>query len=551
MTRRSVLKLRRLLSRFVRSEDGMMIVFGLMIFVVMLMAGGLAVDLMRHEAERTHVQNTADRAVLAAAALRQDLDPDVVVANYFALEGLQPNLEGVIVDEGLNYRHVRVNTRTSVDTFFMKLFGIDRLQSVGSGGAEERITNVEISLVLDISGSMQNTPSRIVNLRAAADEFILKILEDDQDNKISINIVPYNGQVNIGPALTARYNVTHKHGIANVNCVDMPSTVYNQIELSRTLAMPQTAWADTFSSTSQSNGWVAPQAPNPANIWCPAVANNFVRPVANNITQLRAQVQNLQAIGATSIDAGLRWGIALLDPATRPVINELVAAGVVPGHFAGRPLDYHDPEVLKVVVLMTDGEHFPEERVNSAFKSGTSPIYRSNGDGNYSIRFTSGRPSCAGSNEYWVPHRWSSSGTQPCGGAWQSTPWASNSAGSTQLTWVQVWQQLRVQWVAWQLYARALYASGTARTNGFNSQMDTFRTRTATTTMDARLNDLCTMAKSNGILIFGIAFEAPPNGITAIRNCASPGLFYDVEGLEIATAFRTIRSQISKLRLTQ
>jgi Flp pilus assembly protein TadG len=543
--------LRDRLRRFRRAEDGTMLVFGLMLFVVMLMAGGLAVDVMRHEAERTRVQNTADRAVLAAAALRQELEPEDVVHDYFAREGLSANLTGVTVDEGLNFRNVGVQTRVSLGTYFMKLFGIDRLQSQSRSAAEERITNVEISLVLDISGSMQNTPSRIVNLKAAADEFIERILADDPDNRISINLVPYNGQVNIGPVLTARYNITHKHGIANVNCVDMPASVYNGIGLSRTLPMPQTAWADSYSTTSQTNGWVAPQAPNPGNVWCPATSANFVRPLTNNATQLRAQVQALQAIGATSIDAGLRWGVALLDPGSRSLVNDLIAAGAVPPYFSGRPFDYNDPEVLKVVVLMTDGEHFAEERINEAYKTGLSNIWRSNGDGHYSVRFTTGRPSCAGANEYWVPHRWSSSGTQPCGGAWQSTPWANTGSGASQLTWPQVWQQLRVQYVAWHLYARALASSGTARTNSFTTWMNNFRTRTPTATMDTRLNQLCTMAKNNGIVIFGIAFEAPPNGVNVIRNCSSPGLFFDVQGLEISTAFRIIRSQISKLRLTQ
>jgi hypothetical protein len=69
--------------------------------------------------------------------------------------------------------------------------------------------------------------------------------------------------------------------------------------------------------------------------------------------------------------------------------------------------------------------------------------------------------------------------------------------------------------------------------------------------MDARLNNLCSLAKAQGVVIFGIAFEAPAGGVDAIRNCASPNRFYDVQGLQIQTAFRQIRSQISSLRLTQ
>jgi hypothetical protein len=139
-----------------------------------------------------------------------------------------------------------------------------------------------------------------------------------------------------------------------------------------------------------------------------------------------------------------------------------------------------------------------------------------------------------------VPHR----------GEWQSTPWGGNAA--TRLDWNQVWAELRVKWVAWQLYARPLGgSSSSSRNNHYNTWVSNFRAQTATSTMDARLQTTCAAAKANNVRIFGIAFEAPSNGRTQIRNCASPGLFYDVDGLEITTAFRQIRSQISQLRLTQ
>ncbi len=525
---------------FLGAEDGTLVVFGLFMFVLMLMVGGLSVDLMRYEAERSRIQNTADRAALAAASMRQELEPEDVVADYFARAGLSANLSGTVVDEGLNYRNVRADTTTAVNTFFMPLMGIDELASAGSGAAEERITNVEIALVLDISGSMQNTPSRIVNLKAAADEFVDKILGDDDDNRISISLVPYNGQVNIGPDLTAVYNITHQHGVAEVYCVDLPPSVYGNLTLSTSLAMEQTAWADSFSSASTSNSYQSPQAPNPANIWCPAESNNYVRPLSNNIGALRSQIASLQAIGATSIDAGLRWGLALIDPASRGMVSQLVGRGAVPAHFAGRPFDWDDPEALKVIVLMTDGEHFAEERINTAYKSGLSPIWRSRGDGNFSIL----HPSHAGSNDYWTPHRNSGSGE------WRTTPWNSGS-GVDQLTWVQVWQRLRVKYVAWQLYARALGSSSSSRTSHYNTWVANFRALADTSDMDARLNTLCSLAKAQDVVIFGIAFEAPDHGADVIRDCASPNRFYNVEGLEISTAFRQIRAQISSLRLTQ
>ena len=38
---------------------------------------------------------------------------------------------------------------------------------------------------------------------------------------------------------------------------------------------------------------------------------------------------------------------------------------------------------MKIVVLMTDGEHFAEERVGESYKSGNAPIYRATSANNY------------------------------------------------------------------------------------------------------------------------------------------------------------------------
>ena len=56
------------LRRFARDEDGTLIVFAVYIFILILMIGGIGIDLMRFERDRSQLQTTLDRAVLAAAA---------------------------------------------------------------------------------------------------------------------------------------------------------------------------------------------------------------------------------------------------------------------------------------------------------------------------------------------------------------------------------------------------------------------------------------------------------------------------------------------------
>jgi len=135
---------------------------------------------------------------------------------------------------------------------------------------------------------------------------------------------------------------------------------------------------------------------------------------------------------------------------------------------------------------------------------------------------------------------------------WRATPWNSG-AGVTQQTWQQVWAGQRLSWVAWQLYARALGTSSSARSTQYNSAINLLSsTYAAVNTMNSSLQTSCNQAKANGVIVYGIAFEAPTNGQQQISGCASsPAHYFDAQGLEIQTAFRTIANSISQLRLTQ
>lgn len=539
---REALKVR--IGGFAAETGGTLVIFGLMLFLLMIMMGGIAVDLMRYESTRTSLQNTLDRSTLAAAALTQSLDPESIVDDYFLKAGLAQYLRSVTVDEGMNYRQVTADATADARPMFLQLLGIDRFDANGHSQAEQRINNVEIVLVLDISGSMASN-NKIQNLKTAANEFIDTVMSSDGEGKISIAIVPFDGQVNLNTALYSKYNIQYPSGTANMNCVDLPASVYTDASMSRTAPMSATANADTYSASSTANSFQSytssSSKPNSANLWCPPLAGNVVRLPSQDIAKMKGYINGLTAIGATSINAGIKWGMALLDPGSRGMFSELIASGDIPAALHDRPFDYDDREAMKVIVLMTDGENFPEERVNDAYKSGLSTIYKSNSDGNYSAYVAS----AAGSNKYYVPHL----------GTFQATPWtnSSNTGTYVQLTWPQVWATFRVSYVAWQFYARPIGGNdSTARTNAYNAAMSQFRTQTDPAVMDVQMQTICSTAKANGVIVYGIAFEAPTNGQAQIRACAtSDAHYFNASGLQIQTAFRAIANNISQLRLTQ
>lgn len=530
------------LRRFVRREDGTLALFAMILFTLMIMMGGMAVDLMRYEQTRTTLQHTLDRSTLAAASLSQDLDAIDVVNDYFEKAGLLQYLTNVDVDEGINFKEVTADARADTEPYFLHMLGINEFEAPGHSMAEQRVTNVEIALVLDVSGSMAGT--KLTNLKTAAREFVQTVLTSDSENRISITIVPYNAQVNLGPTLRAKYNAQHIHGVANVNCLEIPASLYASTDISRTTPLSMTAYADMDSTTDKTTSYVDQSSTSKARMstaepYCIASDKNIIRLPSNNVATLQSQISGLTAGGNTSIMLGMKWGVALLAPSARGMMSEFVSAGLVRTEFDGRPFEWDDRNSMKLIVLMTDGEHVSHTYVPDTYKSGASPIYRSTNDGNYSIYHAS----ASGTNKYWVPHR----------SAWQATPWTNNSTPAVQQDWKDIWPVMRQSWIAWQLYARALGTSSSSRTNTYNTWMNNFAdSYVVPSSMDSQLQQICTQAKNNAVVVYGIAFEAPTGGQTQIRNCASSAAHYfNAQGLQIQSAFRAIANNISQLRLTQ
>lgn len=629
--------LRRPIHRFLSREDGSMTVFALFLFVVMIMVSALAVDFTRFETHRARIQSTIDRAVLAAADLDNRADECATVRDYAQKDGIGDYIADCDAIEAVSgtvvtSREVRVEAAMTMPTMLLPFLGIDQLSVPASTSAREAVSNIEIVLVLDVSGSMvQNGSQKLANLKTAANQFVSTVLSDDPDHRVSVAIVPFNGQVNLGPVVGPKYTLTEvaqptygRSSYSHLFCVDLPPSAYAGMTLSRTAAMPATAMADTFSSTvgvwdSDGDGladgsndtyyaWnftydgIAYATPRSANMWCPSVndsgtstSGNVVRLPSHSITTLQSNVNSMVGIGATSINAGMRWGLTLLDPANQALYTQFIAAGQMPSQFAGRPFPFRTANTVKIIVVLTDGSNFAEERVRSPFRAGSSgTIFRSSIDNNYSIfhgarvdRTTS--TTRANSRPFWVPHL----------SEWHSRPWAGTSPSTdmpyaegtrrrfdvngdgvcnssddgrgsltasqacwlstrtSEQSWPTIWNNQRMSWVAYQLYGRALMDSnGTSystRTAAYNAQIGLFRLRTDVDDMNTQLQTMCDLAIANGVVIYGIAFEAPTLGRQAISSCvgANTANYFDAAGLNIKDAFAAIAAQVNALRLVQ
>ncbi|MEP3347825.1 MAG: pilus assembly protein TadG-related protein [Litoreibacter sp.] len=341
---------------FASEQSGSMIIFALVIFMMVLLATGMAIDFMRHENMRTRLQATLDRAILAAADLDQTNDPEAVVEDYFAKSGLSNYQLDVDVSEGLNFRTVTANATSTVDSMFLNMAGIESIDAPAGGTAEERINNVEVSLVLDISGSMDSN-NKIENMQTAANEFVDTMITADTKDLVSISVVPYTGQTNAGAVLFDSINVDQVHSYSH--CVELDASDFTSVPfnpLKQYKQMQHYEYSSAFYGSSSNY-----EIQNP---WCSDKAYEEIQPFKNDNASLKNVINSYEPRSATGIHYAMKWAAALLDPSMRSTVNSLIDTGAVDPVFRGRPAAYDDEETVKAIVLMTDGMNVDQYRIN-------------------------------------------------------------------------------------------------------------------------------------------------------------------------------------------
>ena len=553
-----------LLARFAREEDGSFIIFGLFIFVLMLMIGGLAVDLMRYETHRARLQATLDRAVLAAASMSQPLPPKQVVIDYFEKAGLGGLIteDDITVEDFTTYRRVSADVEMVVDSTFLNLMGIENLTAPGYGAAEESATQTEISLVLDVSGSMSwssaSGNSKNYELRQAAKQFVNILQCDPSDGtattdctvevgKVSISLIPYSEQVLAGEdlldALPDPVAVTAEH--SSSSCVhweeeDFEDTGFDLTELS--IPVQRTGhfdpWRDTWST--------------PSSWTCKRESWRAIMPFGVSHAALRTRIDQLGASGNTSIDIGMKWGTLLLDPSLQTTLDTLITNGTVDATFGDRPFSYDERGISKVVVLMTDGENTSQHYLWDENREGGSPIWYNEDEHEYSVY----RPSY---DQY----------LRVDTGEYLDEPYGENVGGTItdyrQVRYCSGRRWWRRCWYEWEEVTTTTPPDpGNARRLSFQElwaehwtwdRYDQYSWLDAgssygTSTKDDRLQDICTAAKDAGITIFTVGFETSNRSNDVMEACASsPAHHFDVDGTDLTDAFAAIAREISKLRL--
>ena len=546
---------------FRSDETGSLTIFGLFIFILLLMMSGMAVDLVRQERARVAIQNTIDTAVVAASSLTQEAqtkaEVEALVKNHMEKAGFDPDMVTVDSDlqrpegsEDIISRYVDARVDFQMNTMFMNMLGIDALEGKAASGAREGNQMIEIALVLDTSGSMDGT--KMTNLKAAAKQFVTTVINNNGADRTLISIIPYSQQVHMSDDLMARLNFntdpvdvetpdpytnamqTYVPGNTATNCARFRSNDYTSRRLVNGGNIELLSHFTLYSTGNYSE-------PNSWNRWCRKGHKAEVMLFQNNITTLHTHIDSMTASGWTAVDIGMNWGVGVLDDSFQTVALGMNDDGLAPDNVIGFPVPHGTADVKKYVVLMTDGINTHQYDLKDQFKSGPTRIWHSNelAAGDWWDGFVVEMPDNPASQRWYRPGSpWSTSDHE-------YLPEASLNTDA-------------IQWDHHMLFNRfhsgeaAAYFFGSADATANAAYSDAFKNG-GWGGADDDLRTICAKARENKwIKIFTIAFEAPTEADTLLAECSGEdGEHYDVAGTQIQTAFDSIAAEITKLRLTQ
>lgn len=331
---------------------------------------GLAVDYARLEVARKQAQTAIDSAALIAASeivngntSKLDIERkareffDANISGETAGDGESSGEEG---NEGANNDEnssgksapvafnnfsitidaaessVIVATDVEVRTLMSALLGFETLASPVFATTSYNADELEIAFVLDVTGSMKSG-NRIGSLKIALNSAIETLLpkEGVNTNRVRVSLIPYSTSVNLGAFHETAVGANTRSANSPFTCVTerLGVNAFNDV-------VPVSNQSSTLYQTSpliDAIGDIRRNAPTP----CPVTP---VRPLTNDRDVLLADVASFRAEGYTGGHMGVDWGI-------NTISGEF-------GNFWGTdaaPKPYSDPNVRKVLVVMTDG----------------------------------------------------------------------------------------------------------------------------------------------------------------------------------------------------
>lgn len=209
-------RISELLRRFRRDENGAFMVLFAVLAIVLIATSGAVVDFTYTQTARSRAQDALDAATLAMQAKIQDInngslseaDAKAEIKTQ-ATEIMQERLaDGAItaevnnVDIDTSAGKLNLQAQITVPTAFVQLVGVRNITATLTSEAVRGSTDLEVSVALDVTASMNMPSTKIQALREATQNLIKDIVQDTQPptapTYTKMALVPYSYGVNVG-----------------------------------------------------------------------------------------------------------------------------------------------------------------------------------------------------------------------------------------------------------------------------------------------------------------------------------------------------------------
>lgn len=342
------------------ARDGNISVMFAVLAVPAIATVGLGVDLSRAYRIKSMTQNAVDAAALAGGRAAQSnagsplaaatsaattyyntLKPLDVVGSTIALAANGTNTEFTLTATSwvstpflstlakMFPKGKAVGAPSGCDTYYACL-KITQSATASIAGGGNGGSNIEVSLMLDVTGSMGGT--KLTTLKTAASDLVDIIIWADQSKYTSrMAIVPFAEYVNVGSDFYTA--VTNK----TLGSKKAPCVVDRTDKYAGTDAAPATgAWI--------SGAGVKSCDPDEAIV-----------PLTANTTTLKNKIKDLNASGGTAGALGTEWAWYLISPNWSSIWGTASA----PGSYSDLTVLNSNgaPKLRKFAVLMTDGDY--------------------------------------------------------------------------------------------------------------------------------------------------------------------------------------------------
>lgn len=371
------------IANFKREDGGNVAMIAALSVIPIISVVGFAMDLQMTTTQRAAVQAAVDSAIIAGAKSLQvgKTTKDIEVEVNAYVEALVNNKArgttcgAVRVYEGATAETLRAEITCTQKTTLTHMFGQETIKFSISSGSAYGVGDVEVAMVFDVSGSMDNS-GRMDSLKEAANNAVEILMPKDektgqvQNKGMRISMVTYDTMMNAGNyfkkatgleksrIIEAEYKICtktewkRKHGRWRKVCVKHKEAV-KKFTVNSSCVSERVGDEAFTDAKPQNDQWITPAKTTvknsyggvPKSVSTPSCNEFGPQPLTHNRQKLEKYIKDIEPRGGTAGHLGVAWGWYTLSPHWDRVWPS-----------AHTPADYEATKVTKAIIMMTDGE---------------------------------------------------------------------------------------------------------------------------------------------------------------------------------------------------